>query len=109
MSKSWEIKLTNNELYKFRQILKDLRNRGGSFFCPFDSSTCNRSKPTCAVFIKGLKRIDHSSKTACPCYKFRTASLIWRIERLLKYNKLFIRHKHISIHPISKGRNKNAT
>lgn len=107
MSKSWEIKLTSKELYKFRQILKDLKAKKVSHICPFDSDLCNRNKPTCANFVKGLKQITYEK--SCPCYKFRTKSLIWRIERLLKYNKLFIRHKHISIHSISKGRNKDAT
>lgn len=108
MSKPWEIELTKDQSYKFVKVLKGLKKNGLSPICPFKPSICNRSKPPCNSFVKGLKRVSSSSKAVCPCFRFRTASLIWRIERLLKYNKLFIRHKHISIHSIPKGRNKDA-
>lgn len=87
MSKPWEIKLTEDQLYRFEEILNDLKSKGTSSVCPFTPYLCNRPKPTCANFIKGLRRIDHSTETACPCHKFRTISLIWRIEKLLEYNK----------------------
>ena len=86
MPKSWEMTLTKDHLHLFEQILNDLRVNRVSYICPFNSSQCNRSAPTCASFVKGLKRIDNSTETACPCYKFRPAALIGRIERLLKYN-----------------------
>jgi hypothetical protein len=88
MSKPWEIELTKDQLGKFRRILrdlKDIRYGGMSNICPFDSFNCNRSRPTCGSFIKGLKKITHIRR--CPCFSFRTASLIWRIEALLEYNK----------------------
>lgn len=85
MSKPWEIELTEAQLSRFKRILEDLRYNDASFICPFIPNSCNKSRPTCSSFVKGLKRI--TRRRACPCHKFRTASLIWRIEALLEYNE----------------------
>lgn len=85
MPKPWEIKLTKDPLGRFKRILSDLKYGGVSSVCPFDSDSCNRRRPTCTDFVEGLKGINY--RQTCPCHKFRTASLIWRIEALLKYNE----------------------
>ena len=86
MTKPWEVKLSKDELESFSIILRNLKEFGRSSLCPFNPDTCNRSKPTCFFLIKGLKRNDNKRKLSCPCYKFRTKSLIVRITKLLKYN-----------------------
>lgn len=84
MSKPWETELTKDQLGRFESILSNLKVLKTSTICPFNPRVCDRSRPTCADLVKGLKKIN--LRRACPCYKFRTTSLIWRIKKLLDYN-----------------------
>ena len=87
MNKPWEIRLPEIQIGAFKHVLKDLKERKVSSLCPFDQHTCDRDRPRCGSFVKGLRRNDGKTERVCPCYKFRTKSLIRRIEALLRYNK----------------------